>query len=293
MHVGPVRNEITRAIWGRTDAVLLIFGGAAAEFALNRAVDWLFVRGALPRDPVGRLLRTAQVAQVVVFGTSDAAGAALARIRRSHAAVEAHRGTTIPRWAHRSVLYLLIDYSERAARLLAGPLAPDAQEALYADFRRVGDALGIEGLPVTYAAWRNDRARQLVTDLAWSPYTEELYRAYRRQLGPWRYRLFRRIQAEIVPEVVREQLQLPAPAACMALFAAYRWLRPAGIGRVAPYLLSPPRHWPALRALGRGARAAARGQLSSCDLASSPPAGAAVARSLPGGPPPAARRPRE
>ena len=34
------RRSIVRTIWGDPDLVLLIFAGSAAEFALNRAVDW-------------------------------------------------------------------------------------------------------------------------------------------------------------------------------------------------------------------------------------------------------------
>jgi len=44
------RRSIVRRIWGDPDLVLLIFAGAAAEFALNRAVDWLFFTGEIPRD---------------------------------------------------------------------------------------------------------------------------------------------------------------------------------------------------------------------------------------------------
>ena len=47
-------RSIVRAIWGDPDLILLIFAGAAAEFALNRAVDWLFFTNRLPDDPIGR-----------------------------------------------------------------------------------------------------------------------------------------------------------------------------------------------------------------------------------------------
>ncbi len=52
------RDSIVRRIWGDGDMVLLIFAGSAAEFALNRAVDWLFFPGKLPDDPIGRPLLT-------------------------------------------------------------------------------------------------------------------------------------------------------------------------------------------------------------------------------------------
>jgi hypothetical protein len=56
-------RSIVGLIWGEPDRVLLIFAGAAAEFALNRAVDWLFVTGRLPAHPIGRLFSTVRYAQ--------------------------------------------------------------------------------------------------------------------------------------------------------------------------------------------------------------------------------------
>ena len=48
MSVAPVQHAATRAIWGDGDLVCLTFAAAAVEFAVNRAVDWLFFTGALP-----------------------------------------------------------------------------------------------------------------------------------------------------------------------------------------------------------------------------------------------------
>lgn len=44
-------DSIVRRIWGDADVIMLVFAGSAAEFVLNKAVDWLFVTGDLPRDP--------------------------------------------------------------------------------------------------------------------------------------------------------------------------------------------------------------------------------------------------
>src|SRR5215217_6832235 len=107
-------HSIVRRIWGDADMVLLVFAGSAAEFALNRAVDWLFFTGKLPSDPIGRLFATASYAQEIVFADTLTASRALDRIRTVHEAVERRRGQVIPDWAHRDVLYMLIDYSERA-----------------------------------------------------------------------------------------------------------------------------------------------------------------------------------
>jgi hypothetical protein len=117
--VGP--QSIVRRVWGDADLLLLVFAGAAAEFALNRAADWLFVTGALPRDPLGRLFATAASAQRIALGSRAEAARALAAIRAAHHAVERRRGGRIPDWAHRDVLYLLVDYSERAFAALPPP----------------------------------------------------------------------------------------------------------------------------------------------------------------------------
>jgi uncharacterized protein (DUF2236 family) len=250
----PVQHAITRKIWGQPDTLLLIFGGAAAEFAVNRAVDWLFFTGALPRDPIGRLFRTVRYAQSIAFADPVAAHHTLEQIRRVHAAVEHARGGSIPLRAHRAVLYLLISYSERAAELLGSPLDAGAQEELYADFRRIGEGLGITELPPDYTSWRTDRARQLTEDLAWGPSTAALYAAYRRQLGLWRYGLLRRLQGVLVPPLVRGLLQLPGPAPGTHLVAVFRALRSLRLAPAVRRLVIPARHWNDLKVLEQSQR---------------------------------------
>jgi len=53
-------QSIVRKIWGKSDTILFIFAGAAAEFALNKAVDWLYFTGRIPNDPIGRLFSTVE-----------------------------------------------------------------------------------------------------------------------------------------------------------------------------------------------------------------------------------------
>ena len=145
------RDSIVRKIWGDGDIVLLVFAGCAAEFALNRAVDWLFFTGKLPRDPIGRLFATASYAQEIVFADDVTATRAFERIRAVHGSVERQRGQPIPDWAHRDVLYMLIDCSERAHELLVRPLTAEEQDELYDVFYRVG--LGHETAHVAIERW--------------------------------------------------------------------------------------------------------------------------------------------
>ena len=202
------RGSIVRRIWGNGDMILLVFAGSAAEFALNRAVDWLFFTGKVPKDPIGRLFVTASYSQRIVFADDVRATQTLNGIRAIHMAVERQRGEAIPDWAHRDVLYMLIDYSERAHELLSRPLSEDERHELYDVFYRVGTGLRIEGLPASYALWRADRERHLARDLAFSGGTKALYAQYRVHLGPWRYRLLLLLQAILVPEHVRGLLRL-------------------------------------------------------------------------------------
>ena len=242
-------HSVVRRIWGNGDMVLLVFAGSAAEFALNRAVDWLFFTGKLPSDPIGRLFATASHAQRIVFADELTASRTLDGIRAVHEAIERQRGQRIPDWAHRDVLYMLIDYSERAHELLAYPLSADEQRELYDVFYRVGTGLRITGLPPSYTEWRADRERHLRRDLRYGDGTEALYVQYRNHLGAWRYRLLLWIQALLAPEHVRGLLRLTSAEWLRPLARVYPVLVRAGLRSLIHRLLMPPRYLAAVRGL--------------------------------------------
>lgn len=93
------KNSIVREIWGKSDTILFIFSGAAAEFALSKAVDWLYFTGRLPSDPIGRLFSTVGYARQIVFSEKEKAHRAIDAMAAIHAGVEEKRGTRIPDWA--------------------------------------------------------------------------------------------------------------------------------------------------------------------------------------------------
>jgi hypothetical protein len=41
-------QSVVRQIWGKSDTILFIFAGASADFALNKAVEWLYFTGRRP-----------------------------------------------------------------------------------------------------------------------------------------------------------------------------------------------------------------------------------------------------
>src|SRR5690349_9567831 len=121
-------ESIVRKIWGRSDTVLFIFAGASAEFALNKAVDWLYFTGKLPADPLGRLFSTVAYAKSIIFSDMQMAEKAIDTIAAIHKGVEDKRGMQIPDWAYRDVLFMLIDYSIRSFEVLERKLTAAEKE---------------------------------------------------------------------------------------------------------------------------------------------------------------------
>ena len=78
------KNSIVREVWGKSDTVLFIFAGAAAEFALNKAVDWLYFTGRLPADPLGRLFSTVSYSRRIIFAEYDEAARTIDAITSIH-----------------------------------------------------------------------------------------------------------------------------------------------------------------------------------------------------------------
>src|SRR5688572_9997370 len=105
------KKSVVREIWGKGDTVLFIFAGASAEFALNKAVDWLYYTGKLPADPIKRLFSTITYSRQIIFSEKQEALQAIDQITAIHSAVEKSRGAIIPEWAYRDVLFMLIHYS--------------------------------------------------------------------------------------------------------------------------------------------------------------------------------------
>src|SRR5688572_32340614 len=147
------KNSVVRKIWGKSDTVLFIFAGAAAEFALNKAVDWLYFTGKLPADPIGRLFSTVAYARQIVFSENEAALNAIDKINAIHGAVEANRQQKIPDWAYRDVLFMLIHYSIAAYELLERKLTAAEKDEVFDVFYRMALRMNLTGLPNNFKEW--------------------------------------------------------------------------------------------------------------------------------------------
>jgi hypothetical protein len=200
------KNSVVRKIWGKSDTVLFIFAGAAAEFALNKAVDWLYFTGKLPADPLGRLFSTVGYAKKIIFSQLHDAHSAIDTIQQIHAAVENKRGATIPDWAYRDVLFMLIHYSIAAYELLEKKLSDQEKEDVYDVFYRVGTRMGLKELPTTYTEWLPVRETHLQNDLQKSAFTTDLFKQYKKHLGAFRFKVLIEGQKLVVPASVKAML---------------------------------------------------------------------------------------
>lgn len=148
------KNSIIRKIWGSPDTTLFIFAGAAAEFAVNKAVDWLYFTGRLPADPLGRLFSTVVYSQKIIFSELEDAHRAIDQVTMIHKGVEENRGMQIPDWAYRDVLFMLIAYSVSSFEVLQRKLMDDEKEEIFDVFYRVGARMGLKDLPSNYKEWK-------------------------------------------------------------------------------------------------------------------------------------------
>jgi hypothetical protein len=130
----------------------------------------------------------------------------------------------IPDWAYRDVLFLLIDYGERAHEIIYGPLSPTDRQEHFEAFLAVGHAMHLSGLPTTYAEYQTQRHQQLLDDYAPSPLMERLCDSYRAAIGPWRYWLLRRIQANLLPTELLPVAGLRPNCLIGGILRCYRYL---------------------------------------------------------------------
>ena len=244
-------HSIVRQIWGKSDTILFIFAGASAEFALNKAVDWLFFTGRLPADPLGRLFSTVAYARRIVFSEKESALKAIDTIAAIHAGVEAKRGYNIPDWAYRDVLFMLIDYSIRSFEVLERKLSDAEKQEAFDVFYRVGSRMGVKGLPETFAQWEDMRQSHLQENMQNSQYTKILYEQYRKHLGIVRYNILLEVQRLIVPQTVSKLLNLKRITYLNSLLALYKLSRIIKMDVLLKALILPSQYKIEISALDR------------------------------------------
>lgn len=249
MELFAKQGSIIRKIWSNADTILFIFAGASAEFALNKAVDWLYFTGKLPADPLERLFSTVTYSQKINFSTVEDAYFFIDQITAIHSAVEKSRGSQIPDWAYRDVLFLLIDYSIRAYELLYRKLSSAEKEAVYNTFYRMGLRMNLKDLPLNYQTWLPVREDHLRRNLEKSKFTVDLYKQYKKHLGFGRFMLLKEVQAQLVPPHVRQLLGLRKISLMKIIVPLYKLSRLLRTDGLIKTLILPPDYQAQIKAL--------------------------------------------
>jgi len=242
-------TSIVREIWGKSDTILFIFAGASAEFALNKAVDWLYFTGRLPQDPIGRLFSTVAYAREIVFSEEDEALKSIETINKIHSTLEAKRGMKIPDWAYRDVLFMLIDYSIKAYEILEKPLTLNEKEEVFEVFQRVGGHMHIKDLPKSYREFLELRKLHIENDLLYGKYTKDLYQQYRKHLGWFRYKLLIETQILITPKSVRNLLTQRSFSLLKPLLYIYKISRNIKIEWILRSMILPAKYKQEIKAM--------------------------------------------
>ncbi|HVZ95559.1 MAG TPA: oxygenase MpaB family protein [Chitinophagaceae bacterium] len=238
-----------RQIWGKSDTVLFIFAGAAAEFALNRAVDWLYFTGKLPADPLGRLFSTVSYSKRILFARYGEALKIIDSISSIHRNIERARVQSIPAWAYRDVLFMLIHYSIASYETLERKLSEAEKEEVFDVFYRFGKRMHLEGLPDNYHKWLATRNEDLQHDLVKSEYTTDLYKQYKKHLGSFRYRVLIEGQIIVVPEQVKQLLHFRKFSFLNLFLPFYKLSRTLRLDSLVKSLILPPGYKQEIKAM--------------------------------------------
>lgn len=243
------QDSIVRKIWGKSDTVLFIFAGSAAEFALNKAVDWLYYTGRLPADPIGRLFSTVTYAKGIIFSERQEASQTINRINSIHAAIEESRGEAIPDWSYRDVLFMLIHYSIASFELLDRKLTDAEKEEVYDVFYRTGSGMGLKELPSNFKEWLVAREAHLQNDLQRSKYTDDLFQQYKKHLGTVRYKILLEAQMLVVPDKVKQLLGFGKFSLLRPFVPVYKLLRKLNLDSLVKAILLPSAYKKQIEAL--------------------------------------------
>lgn len=233
------KDSIVRTIWGKSDTILFIFAGSAAEFALNKAVDWLYFTGRLPTDPMGRLFSTVSYARKIIFSKEEVALKTIDGISAIHKKVEENRQSKIPDWAYRDVLFMLIHYSIAAYELLNRKLTQSEKEEIFDVFYRFGKRMDLKDLPLSFEDWKVQRQADMDNDLERSDLTVDLFKQYRKHLGTIRYYILIESQKLVVPEKVKQLLHFSNFSIATLLVPLYKWSRIFGLDGFLKNILLP------------------------------------------------------
>jgi hypothetical protein len=197
------------------------------------------------------LFSTVTYARQIVFAENEAALKAIDKITAIHTAVETSRQQQIPDWAYRDVLFMLIYYSIAAFELLERKLSESEKEEVFDVFYRVGVRMNLKGLPANYSDWEVMRLHHLATNLQKGEFTIDLFKQYKKQLGPFRYHLLVQGQALVVPDIVKRLLQYESLTWLAVVLPLYKIIKMLKLDWLLKSMILPRKYFAQIKALDK------------------------------------------
>ncbi len=208
-------SKLTREIWGSLDNIMLVYVGSAADFALNPEIDWLFYTMRLPEQPQMRFIETFSYNKRVFNMPKDQVAHFLGQIRHIHTRLEQQRTEAagkehkMSNIAFKEVGDMLIAYGIRGYEYLHRcQLLPEDKEAYYQDMKKFMELMQIQDLPDTFIAWEQERHFDIENRLKVNEYTEKLYKAYKHDMGWFRYHILLSFQSWFIDPRIAKKLKL-------------------------------------------------------------------------------------
>jgi hypothetical protein len=156
--------------------------------------------------------------------------------------VEKNRGTLIPDWAYRDVLFMLVHYSIASFELMQRKLTTEEKEDVFQVFYRVGNRMNLKGLPMSFDEWIAMREDHLKNNLVKSNFTIDLYRQYKKHLGLFRYKILLESQVLVVPPVVNQLLRLGNISWLTPVLGIYKFSRKLKLDWFFKSIILPPEY---------------------------------------------------
>lgn len=224
-------SDITRQIWGDPENVLLIYAGAAAEFALHPENNWLFYTGKLPANPLRRFQDTLQYQQRLFFLPQEKVPLVARHIKDLHRQVEEKKSkeqgeSHISDHAYLQVFSMLIEYGITGWEYLnRQTLSRKKREEYFNDIHLVAVMMEIADFPQDYHHYQTLRTQIVVRELQFNIHTRELMESYRHNLGFIPSWLLAQFQARFIDPILSRRLGLKTNLLFGFLYRIYPLLR--------------------------------------------------------------------
>lgn len=208
-------TDSTHKIYSSIIADVLIYVGSAAEFALHPQNDWIVYTGKILENPQKRFIET-QRASVKIFSLPESSAKKYCEyIRTVHTKVEEKRSKETEKMMKiRNDSYILvgdmiIEYGIRGYEYINRTKLTEQEKSDYFnDIKTMQEWMGIEISDNSYEDFKARRENVIGNILKVNENTDKFFNAYKKDLGRFRYWIFRNFMASFIDKRISEKLNL-------------------------------------------------------------------------------------